>query len=104
MLDDMIDHFEHTDNQSLLARIYGLYTIKTDIFGSLDFIIMQNTSRTKQKEFLTFDLKGSFINRNVNTPPSFWQSNLSYPKTLKDINFLTINKSLKFHLIALKLE
>ena len=40
MLDDMIEHFKSTDNQSLLARIYGIFTIKTDLFYNLDVMIM----------------------------------------------------------------
>lgn len=40
MLDDLILHFENTDNQSLLARIYGLFTIKTNVFKSVNVIIM----------------------------------------------------------------
>jgi len=104
MLDDMIYHFEHTDNQSMLARIYGLYTIKTNIFGSLDLILMQNTSKTKSKDKLTFDLKGSFVNRNVVTSEKFWLKDLSFSRTLKDINFLTMSKSLKFPLVAIQLD
>lgn len=46
MLDDMIEHFITTNNSSLLARIYGVFTIKTDLFHSLDVMIMQNTSLT----------------------------------------------------------
>ena len=43
MLDDLIGHFKKTDNSSILARIYGLFTIKTNVFKSVDVIIMQNT-------------------------------------------------------------
>ena len=44
MLDDMIEHFDKTENKSLLARIYGVFTIKTDFFDNLNIIIMQNTT------------------------------------------------------------
>ena len=40
MLDDMIQHFRDTDNKSFLAKIYALYTIKTNVFRPLDIIIM----------------------------------------------------------------
>lgn len=40
MLDDLIEHFTKTNNDSLLARIYGLYTIKTNVFKSVDVIVM----------------------------------------------------------------
>ena len=48
MLDEMIDHFKVTNNQSLLARIDGIFTIKTDLFYNLDVMIMQNTSITNE--------------------------------------------------------
>lgn len=32
MLDDMIEHYKATNNQSLIARIYGVFTIKTNLF------------------------------------------------------------------------
>lgn len=44
MLDDLIIHFEKTENKSLLARIYGIFTIKTSVFAPVDFIIMENTA------------------------------------------------------------
>ena len=40
MLDNMIEHFEDTRNKSLLARIYGVFTIKTSVFDDLDIVIM----------------------------------------------------------------
>jgi len=44
MLDEYIKHIQLTQNKSLLARIYGVFTIKTNFFTHLDVIIMQNTS------------------------------------------------------------
>lgn len=43
MLDPLLNHLE-TNTDSLLARIYGLYSIKTNIFGPLEVIVMQNTA------------------------------------------------------------
>ena len=43
ILDDLIKHFEETENKSLLARIYGMFTIKTDVFHQVDILIMENT-------------------------------------------------------------
>jgi len=40
MLDDYIKHLRLTDNKSLLARIYGVFTIKTNHFTPLNVIIM----------------------------------------------------------------
>ena len=43
MLDNFIDHIKKTKNKSLIGRIYGVFTIKTNIFDPIDIIIMQNT-------------------------------------------------------------
>ena len=40
MLDDLIEHYVSTENQSLIARIYGAFTIKTNVFQKLDVIVM----------------------------------------------------------------
>lgn len=70
MLDDYIDHIKLTDNKSLLARIYGVFTIKTNYFTPLDVIIMQNTCRltSKKNRKMTFDLKGSSKGRYTGIP------------------------------------
>ena len=33
MLDDYIDHLKATENNSLLARIYGIFTVKTNYYS-----------------------------------------------------------------------
>ena len=65
MLDDYIDHIQKTGNQSLLARIYGVFTFKTNYFAPIDVIIMQNTCdlKCKSNETMVFDLKGSTVGR-----------------------------------------
>lgn len=40
MLDDLILHFKKTNNESLLAKIYGVFTINTNVFKSVDVIVM----------------------------------------------------------------
>ena len=67
MLDDMIDHITMTKNQSFLVRIYGIFTIETSVFGSVDIILMENSlkSRRPHNDFMAFDLKGSLVNRKV---------------------------------------
>jgi pantothenate kinase len=76
MLDSLIEHFEKTNNRSLIARIYGVFTIKTNLFDPLNIIIMQNTSKLTNPKSpkVTFDIKGSTINRKVNTVSRFWQN------------------------------
>lgn len=70
MLDDYIDHIKMTENKSLLARIYGVFTIKTNYFTPLDVIIMENTSKVtdKNNKKMTFDLKGSTQGRLTGIP------------------------------------
>lgn len=94
MVDDFIDHLEDTDNESLLARIYGIYTIKSDCFASVDVLVMQNTALSKNsKNCLTFDLKGNTRNRKVRIS-SKDRTSLKEGKgcsiVLRDLNFIDI--------------
>jgi hypothetical protein len=85
MLDDYIQHIKFSGNKSLIARIYGIFTIKTNQFAPLDVMIMQNTCLMTVKKKFTFDLKGSLVGRKVSYVPN--------AKTvLKDVNFLELNK------------
>ena len=67
ILDEMIAHFVSCENKSLIAKIYGLFTINTDVFHGLDVIVMQNTARMQDSanNKVTFDLKGSSVNRRT---------------------------------------
>ena len=40
IIDDLIVHVKKSENKTLLAKIYGLYTIKTNMFADLDVIVM----------------------------------------------------------------
>ena len=88
MLDDYVEHLINTDNQSLLTRIYGVFTLKNNYYSDLDIIIMQNTVQlfNKTSPKLTFDLKGSTSNRKVNVPKGKINS-----LVLKDQNYLEMN-------------
>jgi 1-phosphatidylinositol-4-phosphate 5-kinase len=39
-LKNYVDHIKNTKNNSLIARIYGLYTIKCSLYEPLDIIVM----------------------------------------------------------------
>mmetsp|Transcript_33736 Transcript_33736/g.32773 ORF Transcript_33736/g.32773 Transcript_33736/m.32773 type:complete len:113 (+) Transcript_33736:517-855(+) len=52
--------------KSLLARIYGIFTVKMEDLAPVHFILMGNSVQTKGGTIAyTFDLKGSLINREV---------------------------------------
>jgi hypothetical protein len=67
MLDDYIGHIEESTHRrkSLLARIYGIFSIHTSQFGTLDVMIMENTARMRDADnrLYQFDLKGSSVKR-----------------------------------------
>ena len=109
MLDDYIDHIRKTHNRSLLARIYGIFTIKTKFFEPLDIIIMQNTCNpnNKKNDKLTFDLKGSTVGRATKFPEQsqrFWLTQLNQKRCLKDLNYMEINRDFDQQLMTLNKE
>ena len=65
MLDNFIEYCEN--HKTLIAKIYGIYTIKTDAFSPVDVIVMENTARLRSQNSLklVFDLKGSTVNRKI---------------------------------------
>tara|TARA_B110000285_G_scaffold202767_1_gene238328 strand:- start:111 stop:452 length:342 start_codon:yes stop_codon:yes gene_type:complete len=67
MVDEMIAYLKENNNQSLIARIYGIFTIKTNVFKSIDFLIMQNTAQSICSESinLVFDFKGNTRKRKL---------------------------------------
>lgn len=60
-LDNFIDFFERVNNESLIAKIFGLYTIYSKEFVPVHLILMENTIRVENKmnKKVVFDLKGS---------------------------------------------
>ena len=40
ILDDLINYYQVVNNQSLIAKIYGVFTIKTNIFNTIHVLIM----------------------------------------------------------------
>ena len=66
MLSMVEDYVEHIKRGSLLAKIYGIFTIKSKFFADLDIILMQNTARLRdvKNKMMMFDLKGSLVNRS----------------------------------------
>lgn len=69
--------------KSMLARIYGIFTVSMKGYRPVNLILMCNTLRLKKPEdlFRIYDLKGSRVGREVDTKGS------KPSTTLKDINF-----------------
>ena len=40
MLDSYMEHINVTDSRSMLARIYGIFKVKTSFYATIDVIIM----------------------------------------------------------------
>jgi len=74
MLNSFISHLVIQGGRSMIAKIFGLFTLKSKLFAPLDFIIMENVTRmdNKANHRVTFDLKGSIRHRKVNLKTRFW--------------------------------
>lgn len=75
----------------------------------IDFIVQENVAQiTNNSNWrMTFDMKGSTVNRNVSIKEhntNFWRKQLHYRRTMKDVNWLTINKDLGEKLMKLRSE
>ena len=102
MLDDYVQHIESSLNRSLIARIYGIFEIKTNYFDTLHVMVMQNTNYMAKKstQKLVFDLKGSLIDRRTNVVYRSSKKRDLNPFdrvgnskiVMKDINFIELNQ------------
>lgn len=116
-LDNFITHFEKVRNESLIVKILGLYTIRTDQFVPVNLILMENIIQVKDKKNskVVFDVKGSSFRRYVKLQPTkqndqnqdaenkFWRNKLHYKEVLKDMNFVEIEKDIGENLLQLNL-
>ena len=70
MLENFIEYLELKNNKSLIAKIYGVFTIKSNVFKSVDVMIMETTSFKKNPKNVSvkFDLKGSLYKRETRIP------------------------------------
>lgn len=86
-------YFKHIlkNEDSLIARIYGIFTVHKEKIQPVHLILMGNTvdlqSKGKGLKYI-FDLKGSLVNRESKMKRDHKPSS-----TLKDINLLEIKKS-----------
>jgi hypothetical protein len=87
-------YFEHINQcpKSLLARIYGVYSVQMDDQNPVYLILMGNSKKCEDSHIKKcYDLKGSMVNRHVkgedeNTPGT---------SVLKDKNLLDLRKKEK---------
>ena len=94
MLDKMYQHFLETQNKSIIAKIYGLYSIKSNFFDEVTIYVMQNTLKN-ENEMMLFDLKGSLHKRIVPFKDKWWHTKKSHKKCMKDLNYLEIMRNKK---------
>jgi 1-phosphatidylinositol-4-phosphate 5-kinase len=66
-LEFFVNYYKSRNNQTLIAKIYGVFTIKSNVFAPLRVMIMQNTAmlQNPNNHKMTFDMKGSTIKRKV---------------------------------------
>lgn len=85
-------YFEHINRypDSLLARIYGVYSVTMDETDPVYLILMGNSKKCENDYIKAiFDLKGSMVKREV---PGDKHSNTA---VLKDKNFLKLKSEVK---------
>ena len=84
-------YFEHLSKHptSLLARIYGIYTIKITGTCKVNIMLMAHTMQIARPEKVqrVFDLKGSTVDRKVRVA-----QDSTGLKTLKDENFIRLHQ------------
>lgn len=88
-------YFEHINNypQSLIARIYGVYSIEMEMQEPQFLILMGNTKPIEDKYIKKlYDLKGSLEKREVKGV----EKDFKNTACLKDINILNLSKNENF--------
>ena len=77
------------NKKSLIAKIYGIYTVKMEDICEVHILLMGNLFLNVKEKISEFDLKGSIINREVQMP-------FTMKDCLKDVNLIDISKKDKF--------
>ena len=84
-------YFEHVNcfDGSLLARVYGIYSVKMADMNPVYLICMGNTKPCKSEHIKKiYDLKGSMVKREVHGNEDTFEGT----KVLKDKNFLNLKE------------
>ena len=77
-LPSYLDHLRKNP-KSLIAKIYGIYTVKMEDIKEVHILLMGNLFLKVKEKISEFDLKGSIINREVHMP-------FTMKDCLKDLN------------------
>lgn len=85
MLPEYLAHFIENPH-SLMARIYGLFTVQMQDVVPVHILLMSNAAKCGKFVYKTFDLKGSIVNREVKANEMLTTS------CLKDVNLLNLCK------------
>ena len=70
----------------MIARIYGIFTVRMENIVPVHLLLMANSAQVGGPLEFCYDLKGSIINRVVK------KSEITKGGTLKDVNLLNIAK------------
>ena len=75
------------NKESLLSRIYGVYTIRMKGLATIHLMLMANTLNFRDPKRITriFDIKGSYVAREVK-----YNAKTKPTTTLKDMDFLKV--------------
>jgi hypothetical protein len=76
--------FLRKNPKSLIARIYGIFTVVMEDIVPVHLLLMSNSAQTGRDIENVFDLKGSIINREVHA------KDIRPGGTLKDVNLLNL--------------
>ena len=87
-LPQYLEHLKRNP-KSLIAKIYGIYTVKMEDIREVHILLMGNLFLHVKEKLSEFDLKGSIINREVHQP-------FTMKDCLKDVNLMTISKNDQF--------
>jgi len=95
MIPDYCKHVSDTDSNSLLAKIAGVFTIKSFLKHPIHLILMENIHQAAiELVFQNYDLKGSSFDRKVSVSS---MSTIPPRLVLKDGNFDEIEKTISIN-------
>lgn len=100
VLPNYAEHLEY-HVKSLIAKIYGIFTIQMDQFEPIHVMIMENSMPIVENAEMhyCFDMKGSSINREVLKSKTNSQLKNDAPtggEVLKDLDYVRLNELKSF--------